>query len=215
MTRSRPSLALRMAGSKPRPIAARGGDAAATRPSRECMDRSKQSEAVRACWRAASLWRSRRAGQAPQHVQAAARQIAMATAFPTAATFAPTHRAESGSTATAARVKSPQRGVHVRIGTVDRRRQNQTGSRHRRPASAAVGEGRNRGAHRQCRQCSAKLQIVAAACRRGRAYLTEEGVALSRITVVGRGASRPLADNRTPAGRAQNRRAVLRRTDCS
>ena len=39
-----------------------------------------------------------------------------------------------------------------------------------------------------------------------RDYLVSRGVASSRITIDGRGASEPLADNSTEAGRARNRR---------
>jgi outer membrane protein OmpA-like peptidoglycan-associated protein len=44
-----------------------------------------------------------------------------------------------------------------------------------------------------------------------RAYLVSKGVAASRITAVGYGQDRPVADNATAAGRAQNRRVELRR----
>lgn len=39
-----------------------------------------------------------------------------------------------------------------------------------------------------------------------RDYLVSRGVATSRITIDGRGASEPIADNRTESGRARNRR---------
>ena len=45
-------------------------------------------------------------------------------------------------------------------------------------------------------------------------YLTAKGVAPGRITSVGAGESKPLADNSTEEGRAQNRRVTIRRTDC-
>ncbi len=45
-------------------------------------------------------------------------------------------------------------------------------------------------------------------------YLNGLGVGETRMTAVGFGESRPVADNATREGRAQNRRVVLRRTDC-
>ena len=45
-------------------------------------------------------------------------------------------------------------------------------------------------------------------------YLASRGIDRSRATIVGLGMSQPVADNATEAGRAQNRRVVLRRTDC-
>lgn len=53
--------------------------------------------------------------------------------------------------------------------------------------------------------------------RRARAvrdYLASRGIDAQRMNVVGYGETRPAADNATPAGRAENRRVVLRRTDC-
>jgi outer membrane protein OmpA-like peptidoglycan-associated protein len=45
-------------------------------------------------------------------------------------------------------------------------------------------------------------------------YLSAKGVAAGRITALGMGESKPLADNATEAGRAENRRVTIRRTDC-
>jgi outer membrane protein OmpA-like peptidoglycan-associated protein/outer membrane protein W len=46
-------------------------------------------------------------------------------------------------------------------------------------------------------------------------YLATKGVDASRITVAGYGEANPVGDNTTAQGRAQNRRVVLRRTDCA
>ena len=45
-------------------------------------------------------------------------------------------------------------------------------------------------------------------------YLQGKGIAVGRLTAVGFGESQPVADNATREGRAQNRRVVLKRTDC-
>jgi outer membrane protein OmpA-like peptidoglycan-associated protein len=45
-------------------------------------------------------------------------------------------------------------------------------------------------------------------------YLESKGVAPGRMTAVGYGESKPIADNATEEGRALNRRVVIRRTDC-
>lgn len=46
-----------------------------------------------------------------------------------------------------------------------------------------------------------------------KAELIKHGISPSRLTTVGFGESRPVASNKTDAGRAQNRRVVYRRTD--
>jgi OOP family OmpA-OmpF porin len=46
-----------------------------------------------------------------------------------------------------------------------------------------------------------------------RAYLVEKGVAADRLTAAGFGPSKPIASNKTVAGRAQNRRVELTRTN--
>jgi len=44
-----------------------------------------------------------------------------------------------------------------------------------------------------------------------RGYLHDQhGIALSRIQVISYGASKPVADNKTPQERARNRRVVIR-----
>jgi OOP family OmpA-OmpF porin len=45
-------------------------------------------------------------------------------------------------------------------------------------------------------------------------FLGSQGVGAARIRAVGFGESKPIADNATREGRAENRRVVLRRTDC-
>jgi small subunit ribosomal protein S13 len=45
-------------------------------------------------------------------------------------------------------------------------------------------------------------------------FLATQGIGEARIRAVGFGESKPIADNATREGRAQNRRVVLRRTDC-
>ena len=45
-------------------------------------------------------------------------------------------------------------------------------------------------------------------------YLEGKGIAEGRLKISGAGESEPIADNTTKEGRAQNRRVVLKRTDC-
>lgn len=45
-------------------------------------------------------------------------------------------------------------------------------------------------------------------------YLQGKGISVDRMTVTGHGENRPVADNATKDGRMQNRRVVLKRTDC-
>jgi OOP family OmpA-OmpF porin len=45
-------------------------------------------------------------------------------------------------------------------------------------------------------------------------YLAAKGVYPGRIKPIGMGLSKPIADNATAEGRAQNRRVTIRRTDC-
>jgi outer membrane protein OmpA-like peptidoglycan-associated protein len=47
-----------------------------------------------------------------------------------------------------------------------------------------------------------------------RDYLASRGLNVSQLAVKGYGESEPVADNTTPEGREQNRRVVLRRTNC-
>jgi OOP family OmpA-OmpF porin len=47
-----------------------------------------------------------------------------------------------------------------------------------------------------------------------RDYLISQGIAEGRMAPKGFGESQPVADNKTAEGRAENRRVVLRRTDC-
>lgn len=46
------------------------------------------------------------------------------------------------------------------------------------------------------------------------AYLQAKGIAVGRLSASGAGESEPISDNKTDDGRAQNRRVVLKRTDC-
>lgn len=47
-----------------------------------------------------------------------------------------------------------------------------------------------------------------------REYLIAQGISESRMVPTGFGETQPVADNKTAEGRAENRRVVLRRTDC-
>ena len=47
-----------------------------------------------------------------------------------------------------------------------------------------------------------------------RDYLASRGINVSQLAVAGHGESQPVADNTTPEGRQQNRRVVMRRTNC-
>lgn len=46
-------------------------------------------------------------------------------------------------------------------------------------------------------------------------YLASKGILTDRLAAVGHGEADPIGDNATEQGRAQNRRVVLRRTDCN
>jgi OOP family OmpA-OmpF porin len=47
-----------------------------------------------------------------------------------------------------------------------------------------------------------------------RDYIASRGINVSQLAIAGYGESQPVADNTTPEGREQNRRVVLRRTNC-
>ncbi len=47
-----------------------------------------------------------------------------------------------------------------------------------------------------------------------RDYIASRGIDVSQMAIAGYGESRPIADNSTPEGRAENRRVTLRRTSC-
>ena len=46
-------------------------------------------------------------------------------------------------------------------------------------------------------------------------YLAAHGISGGRVTTVGYGETKPVADNTSKEGRAHNRRVVIRRTDCN
>ena len=60
---------------------------------------------------------------------------------------------------------------------------------------------------------SANLRLSLARAEAVRAYLVMKGVPAERLTARGYGPSRPVGSNKTPAGRAQNRRVELRKID--
>jgi outer membrane protein OmpA-like peptidoglycan-associated protein len=47
-----------------------------------------------------------------------------------------------------------------------------------------------------------------------RDYIASRGINVSQLAIAGYGESQPIADNTTPEGREQNRRVVMRRTNC-
>ncbi|HXG44048.1 MAG TPA: OmpA family protein [Gemmatimonadales bacterium] len=59
----------------------------------------------------------------------------------------------------------------------------------------------------------AALWLSRQRAERVKAFLVSRGVDPRRMTVRGYGAARPIGSNATAAGRAQNRRVELRRTD--
>jgi OOP family OmpA-OmpF porin len=46
-------------------------------------------------------------------------------------------------------------------------------------------------------------------------YLEAKGISSGRLSAIGMGEADPVADNGSAEGRAQNRRVVLRRTNCN
>jgi outer membrane protein OmpA-like peptidoglycan-associated protein len=58
------------------------------------------------------------------------------------------------------------------------------------------------------------LELSQRRAQSARDYLVAKGVGGERLTAVGYGEANPIADNATPEGRALNRRAVIRRSDC-
>ena len=56
---------------------------------------------------------------------------------------------------------------------------------------------------------TAKLVLSEARANTVRNYLIEKGIAPGRVTAKGYGLSKPIADNRTEDGRAQNRRTEV------
>ena len=55
----------------------------------------------------------------------------------------------------------------------------------------------------------ANLKLSQARAESVRAYLVSQGVKSDRITAVGKGESTPIADNKSPEGRANNRRVEI------
>ena len=60
---------------------------------------------------------------------------------------------------------------------------------------------------------TANLRLSLARAEAVRAYLVMKGVPAERLTARGYGPTKPIASNKTPAGRAQNRRVELRKID--
>ena len=74
------------------------------------------------------------------------------------------------------------------------------------------GRVRRRSYH-TCRSLANNNRISQARADSVRQYLISKGVAANRLTARGYGPSQPKAPNTTAAGRAENRRVELRRTN--
>jgi outer membrane protein OmpA-like peptidoglycan-associated protein len=57
------------------------------------------------------------------------------------------------------------------------------------------------------------MQLSADRAKAVKDFLVEKGISESRITTSGMGDTKPVASNKTPEGRAQNRRIEFKRTD--